>query len=462
MSAAPDPPRDRRTPQRPARLGFLASVLTLLVSACGPLTTLRSPLAPPFPHEQYGQSLRHSGLDRAAMGRDWLAAAESALQTTVTVTLPHRETGYFAPGEVQAVAYRFAARRGHRLRIDVEMEGNQLGHLFMDLFRLGPGSPLAIHISSAPADTRGLEFEVDQDGTYVLRLQPELLRGGRYTLVHQAHASLRFPLPSVASRAVISPFGAGRDAGTRAHHGVDIPAPRGTPVLSASDGIVSSVAATDVGGKVVWVSDSSRHISLYYAHLDTHAVSTGTRVRAGDVLGTVGNTGNARGTVPHLHFGIYHRRAGPVDPMPFVHQAPPAPVSSAMDTSAVHTWHRTDRPIISVSLSPATRSATVVQLPRHTVVRVQAALDGWYRVYLPDGRSGFVPAGSTRSAMVPLRHERRLVNTPIRDDPSPTGATLGYTDPEHPVPVLGRFGDYLLVRSATGRHGWLAGEPNES
>ena len=50
-----------------------------------------------------------------------------------------------------------------------------------------------------------------------------------------------------------SGFGAERDGGQREHHGIDILAPRGTPVLSAGDGVVSSVAVTDIGGKVVWV-----------------------------------------------------------------------------------------------------------------------------------------------------------------------------------------------------------------
>jgi hypothetical protein len=55
-----------------------------------------------------------------------------------------------------------------------------------------------------------------------------------------------------------------------------------------------------------------------YAHLSRQAVRTGERVKAGDVIGYVGTTGNARGTPPHLHFGIYALREGPIDPLPFV------------------------------------------------------------------------------------------------------------------------------------------------
>ena len=172
----------------------------------------------------------------------------------------------------------------------------------------------------------------------------------------------------------------------------------------------------------------------YYAHLDSQGVSTGTRVRAGDPLGTVGNTGNARTTVPHLHFGIYHRREGPIDPMPFVHEPPAAPAPPGTDTSALGAWRRIDGPSIPLSTSPVNRAAVVVELPRNTVVRVQGATASWYRVRLPDGRAGFVPAARTRAADVPLRSERRAVASPIRDRPTPAAATLGYVEPDRPVP----------------------------
>ena len=439
----------------------LVGGVAVLVSACAPSAVLRRAFPPSFPHDGYAQSLRQAGLDRTALGRDWLAAAEGALHTTLSVTLPYRETGYFAPEEPGAVAYRFEARRGQRLRIDVELEASDSGQLFIDLFVPGLGSHPPEHVASAPAGTGRLEFEVTRDGAHLLRLQPELLRGGRYTLTQHALASLRFPVLGKDSRAVSSVFGAERDGGRREHHGIDILAPRGTRVLSAVDGVVSSVAITDIGGKVVWVRDPARDLSLYYAHLDSQDVSEGARVRAGDGLGTVGNTGNARATVPHLHFGIYHRREGPIDPLPFVHDAPAAPVPPVGDTTALGTWRRIEARSIPLSTSPVTRAAVVSELPRSTVVRVQGATASWYRVRLPDGRAGFVPAATTGAADMPVRSERRAVASPIRDRPTAVAATLGYTDPDRSVPVLGGFNDYLLVRLATGKTGWLASKTTD-
>ena len=102
-----------------------------------------------------------------------------------------------------------------------------------------------------------------------------------------------------------------------------------------------------------------------------------------------------------------------------------------------------------------------MDLPRNTVVRVQGVAAQWYRVRLPDARMGFVPAAMTRSADAPLPSARRAVVSPIRDRPDPAAATLGYVAPDHPVPVLGSFQDYLLVRADSGRIGWLASEPTD-
>ena len=92
------------------------------------------------------------------------------------------------------------------------------------------------------------------------------------------------------------------------------------------------------------------------------------------------------------------------------------------------------------------------------MVRVLGATASWYRVRLPDARAGFVPAAQTQAATVPIGSERRAAAAPIRDRPTPGAATLAYVDPAGPVPVLGRFEGYLLVRAATGKLGWLAGD----
>ena len=127
--------------------------------------------------------------------------------------------------------------------------------------------------------------------------------------------SLPVPVHGIAPRQVADTFGAPRGA-DRLHEGVDIFARRGTPVVSATRGIVVAVRDRGLGGRQVWVLGPAgeRH---YYAHLDDWApgLAEGDIVQPGTPLGVVGDTGNARGTPPHLHYGIYGSE-GALDPLP--------------------------------------------------------------------------------------------------------------------------------------------------
>ena len=107
---------------------------------------------------------------------------------------------------------------------------------------------------------------------------------------------------------IANSWGAARSGGRR-HEGIDIFAPKDTPVVSTTRGIVTRVGTNKLGGQVVTVLGPGLEWH-YYAHLDRFgALREGDIVNAGDVLGYVGNTGNARGTPYHLHYGIYRHGA---------------------------------------------------------------------------------------------------------------------------------------------------------
>ena len=270
------------------------------------------------PHEQYARTLERAELDATAMGRDWIAAAARALQQPRDATAPFVADGAFAAASPAALAWRFPVARGRRIEAAVEFHGD--GEMFVDLFRVSTAQ--VERVASAIRGSRALEYAPPEDGVYLLRVQPELLRGGRFTVRQHAVATLRFPVRGVTARAEQSVYGDERDRGARSHEGVDIVAPRGTPAVAATDGWVTRVTTNRLGGNVVWVWDPTRGQALYYAHLDQQDVSPGTRVAAGDVLGRVGNSGNARTTAPHLHFGIYRPIEGAIDPLPFICDAP--------------------------------------------------------------------------------------------------------------------------------------------
>jgi murein DD-endopeptidase MepM/ murein hydrolase activator NlpD len=129
-------------------------------------------------------------------------------------------------------------------------------------------------------------------------------------------ATLPVPVRGVAAQRLVDTWHGARSEG-RKHEGIDIFARRGTAVVAATEGIVLRVGTNRLGGQVVWVlgPGGQRH---YYAHLERYAdIENGERVRAGTVLGYVGTTGNAAGTPPHLHYGIYEV-GGAVNPYPML------------------------------------------------------------------------------------------------------------------------------------------------
>lgn len=133
-------------------------------------------------------------------------------------------------------------------------------------------------------------------------------------------STLPIPVENIESSKLTDTWRASRSSG-RTHEGIDILAPRGTKVYSATEGLVYSMKHSALGGKNVWIlgPGGSWH---YYAHLDGHKedLQVGDYVSQGDLIGYVGNTGNARHTSPHLHYGIYlsGKGSGAVNPYPYL------------------------------------------------------------------------------------------------------------------------------------------------
>jgi murein DD-endopeptidase MepM/ murein hydrolase activator NlpD len=434
-----------------------ATALLAALSACGGV--LEDRFRPASPREAYLHALEGAGLTRAALGRDWVAAGERALATPAQAQLPFREVGFFAAGEAGAVAYHVRPRRGERLVVRIEAEADSGTRLFADLFEQPADTARRARLV-ASSDSARVTFTVDADEpatSYVLRLQPELLRAVRYSVTVETAASLAFPVQGRDSRAVRSFWGADRDGGARSHQGIDIFAPRGTPALASADGIVRRVGETGLGGKVVWVSDLRRGQSLYYAHLDRQVVQAGQPVRIGDTLGFVGNTGNARTTAPHLHFGVYRRGEGAIDPFPYIdtRRAPPRPVGR--DTALVGRVARTTAATVAVRAGPAEGAGRLREVPRQTVVAVDGAGGGWLRVRLPDGAAGYLPSSALERAERPVGRERIPASVAVRVRPEPNAPTVATAAAAVDAPVYGRFAGYVLVE-LDGRRGWLASD----
>jgi murein DD-endopeptidase MepM/ murein hydrolase activator NlpD len=141
---------------------------------------------------------------------------------------------------------------------------------------------------------------------------------------------LAMPLEDVRKTAISDTWQAARGVG-RKHEGQDIFAPKGTPILSATSGYIYNIGENNLGGQTVSVISKGGRI-YYYAHLDSYArgIKIGDRVTTRSVLGYVGTTGNAQGTPPHLHFGVY-TSSGAINPLPMLTDRVP-PTATRQET----------------------------------------------------------------------------------------------------------------------------------
>ncbi|HEX2054257.1 MAG TPA: peptidoglycan DD-metalloendopeptidase family protein [Actinomycetota bacterium] len=128
-----------------------------------------------------------------------------------------------------------------------------------------------------------------------------------------------FSFPVKAPYSFVDTYLAPR-AGYRRHQGVDIFALSGTPVYAVVNGVVEEKGVNPLGGNKLWIRSPGDNWRYYYAHLSGYGpgISNGTRVKKGQVIGYVGNTGNARTTPPHLHFETHVPSGAAVNPYPIL------------------------------------------------------------------------------------------------------------------------------------------------
>ncbi|MBB3221811.1 M23 family metallopeptidase [Pseudoduganella umbonata] len=144
--------------------------------------------------------------------------------------------------------------------------------------------------------------------------------------VKPAIGPLLLPVAGVSPRELSDTFSQPRGT-ERQHLALDIPAPKGTPVLAVADGKITKLFTSKPGGLTVYQFDPSEKYAYYYAHLDSYApeLKEGSTIRRGQMIGYVGVTGNSDPNAPHLHFAIFELGADkkwwegtPVNPYPYL------------------------------------------------------------------------------------------------------------------------------------------------
>lgn len=273
------------------------------------------------PRDVFVWRLRLAGLLDSPLGQQWVGAVERASEKAVRIDDRYRTSKTFTADQVEAHVYQVALKQGQTLLWQLSRVDTSSSRLYASLEQRksdAQGWSTFAELSDDVISSR----VISESGNYRIVLQPELFAKAEYALAIAKGGSLAFPVEGAAQRDIGSRFGVARDGGARQHHGVDIFAKRGTPVTAVVDGRVRT-GTGGIGGNHVWLSGGVLGVGstrYYYAHLDAFAIASGDTVKQGDVLGFVGNTGNAKTTPPHLHFGIYS--GGPVDPAPFL-QPPP-------------------------------------------------------------------------------------------------------------------------------------------
>jgi murein DD-endopeptidase MepM/ murein hydrolase activator NlpD len=262
--------------------------------------------------------------------------------------------------------------------------------IFISLFlklsdSLGPYK----EVTQNQLNSRKLSYRVEQTGRYKVLIQPELHAFSGFALRAYSQPLYSFPVLGEDNGAIQSFWGAPRSGGTRDHKGIDIFTNRGTPVVAVAEGRIGFAGERGLGGKQVWLRTGLLGNSLYYAHLDSIVGTSGKRVQVGDTLGFVGNTGNARTTSPHLHFGIYRGYRGAIDPLPYVFNKeipdfPESPETGIPQTVGVKTSKANLR--IAASLEGNKIGEAVM----HDTLSVLGKTGKWLRILNSDGLKAYI------------------------------------------------------------------------
>lgn len=407
------------------------------------------------PHEQYEKKIKDAGLKETALGDAWLKTAAITLSNPLDISLPYSETGYFADDRANGIGLRFRAKRGQKLKISLTKKPVENFAMYVDLWQSYSASENKTPKFLLAADTinLSLEYVVTEDSAFIVRIQPELLKEGEYTLTIIAGPSLAFPVSPKVKSNIGSFFGTGRDNGERKHEGIDIFAPVHSPAVASANGVVTRVNENALGGKVIFMQPDNASYSLYYAHLDSQIAKEGQRVKSGDILGLTGNTGNAKFTASHLHFGIY-TNSGAIDPLYFVKADYKEPAKLSVPLTNLNTWMRSSKNAKFYS-DQITAGTNFTMLEETTLMRPEAGTGNFYRVILPDGKKGFVIGSSITSAIKPLKRLTIKKSQPLLSSPDSTGLQKKLLATGEKINVLATFKNFYFISEKNNTEGWI-------
>ena len=331
---------------------------------------------PPTARERYVRKFKNDTLRIQRWQRKFQDAAADSFQ----IPLPYAEHVRVEKDDFAAFTYDILGTEGCFTKIQLQSKDSTQS-LFYHLIHTNKARP----VDEGVATKAKTILLPDEPGSYKLIVQPSMETTESFAIHILKAPRYAFPVLGKGNAAVQSFWGASRDGGRRKHEGIDIFAKRGTPVVASVDGYVMRTGKRGLGGKQVWLKESILGNSLYYAHLDRILVSKGNKVQVGDTLGYVGNTGNAKHTPPHLHFGIYKNGYQATDPLPFIKTYP----SPKVDINYRFRNRYQLSGLANLRNGPGIHFKKTNQLSQTQSIEILGKSEKWYRI-TSDTLRGFI------------------------------------------------------------------------
>ena len=362
--------------------GFLLINISLLIS-CGEngrnLFRLQSQ------KEAYIKKLKKAD---ATLAQAWDSVGNTALNNPFLLQDSYAEISI--PANIDASGFKINLQRGQKLSVTISDTSGR-GSVFSSLYSVDTSG--GQHEILKPDTTRSFfEHITMQDQDFLLLIHPTANYLNTYTVKIQKNPSLDWPVANSAYNDIGSFWGVDRDGGARRHEGVDIFAPRGRDVLAVADGTIRRTGTNNLGGKIIFLRPNHMQASVYYAHLDSQYVEQGQKVKKGDIIGAVGNTGNAITTPPHLHFGIY-TMGGAVNPLLFIRKQVQVSLPENISTENVIATGVNNLAYYAAPETKSKRSSS----NRSDTFYLKGVTDDFFRIENNKGDVGFAPIRNWRS-----------------------------------------------------------------
>ncbi|MHA7944546.1 peptidoglycan DD-metalloendopeptidase family protein [Formosa sp. 3Alg 14/1] len=361
---------------------FIIILLTLVVLAsCKQAQKITDAISKPSAKTVFERDFK----DNDSIFKHYENRYYNAQNNDLQVELPATIQSKSDTSKLNILAYTLKLQQGERFKLESNSAPDSL-QLAIDIFPFENDSIVAEKpTASNTVESNNMSFDVSASNRYKLVVFSNRKHHKNFSLKLFTEPTMAFPVHGKNNSAVQSFWGASRGGGKRSHEGIDIFAKRGTPVVASTDGFVYNTGNRGLGGKQVWLRDGIFGQSLYYAHLDSIAVPSGRSVKVGDTLGFVGNTGNAKTTSPHLHFGIYTQK-GAVDPYPFVKETEAPKFESYTMSSLGETRLNNNE----LRVSPAVKSEKIKDLKVATPVEILSKTQNWFHIRVNDTLEGFM------------------------------------------------------------------------